>query len=298
MSRAVDGLFRRQLLAWPLLEKGVRSLAQAKTRPVFVDGREMRVRHIPHRVMSSTAKVDAETIRKRPCFLCRENLYPQQEGLPFGPDHTIYCNPFPIVERHLTVVQREHRPQRVEGQVGTMLDLAAALAGAFVIYNGPECGASAPDHMHLQAGERFGLPILNDIARRPGPAIDLFGGRALLLRGNDRSRLTDDIRRTLEILSTVTGRSPEPWCNIAVFHEPATGWTVTVFPRHKHRPAVFHNGELTVSPAAIDLCGILVVPLEKDLARIDGPVVAAVFDEVTLPEDQFREVVAHLERGR
>ncbi len=313
MIRRVEELFRRQLEAWPLLKKGVAGLAESKTRRVRAFGHEVLVRHIPHRAKSTTAAVDSESVSKRPCFLCAENLYPEQEGLAFAPDHTIYCNPFPVVERHVTVVHREHRPQRIDGQVGAMLDLAAALPGFFVVYNGPECGASAPDHMHLQAGSRDGLPILDDTATMPGPAIEIYGERALLLRGKDRSRLVDETARALAILSSVTGKAPEPLCNVAVFGSGAlrgrapgpqagptgpsgqdTGLSVVLFPRSKHRPDVFHTGELTVSPAAIDLCGILVVPLAKDFERISGEDVGAVLREVTLADDQFSEVVDRL----
>jgi hypothetical protein len=272
-------------------------LADAQTRPVRASGLEVLVRHIPHRVTSTTAPVDRESIRKRPCFLCAENLDPDEKGLPFGDDFTIYCNPFPIVDRHVTVVHREHRPQRIEGAVGAMLGLAAALPGFLVVYNGPECGASAPDHMHLQAGSRSALPIVRDAAGIAGPAIEVYGGRALLLRGKDRSLLVDETGRALELLSSVTGRAPEPWCNVAVFFDLGAGWTVLLFPRGKHRPDAFHSGELTVSPAAIDMCGIVVVPLARDFERITGEDVAAVFREVCLPEDQFRCVASVLEES-
>jgi hypothetical protein len=253
------------------------------------------VRHIPHRAASTTAAVDEASVARRPCFLCPENLDREEEGLPFG-DFTVYANPFPILERHLTVVHREHRPQRIAGQAGAMLDLAAALPGFFVTYNGPRCGASAPDHLHLQAGARDGLPIVAIAARAAGPALEGYPAKAILLRGNDRSRLVHETDSALFALAAVLAQEPEPWVNVAVFHEPGAGWTLVLFPRGKHRPDAFHSGEAMVSPAGIDLCGILVAPREKDFERISGDDVAAVFREVTLPESSFREVLARLER--
>jgi Domain of unknown function (DUF4922) len=129
MIDAVADLFRRQAHAWPLLAKGIEGLARAQTRPVHIDWFDIFVRHIPHRVGSTTARVDRESIARRPCFLCAENLPPEEEGVQFGEDFTIYCNPFPIVDRHLTIAHREHSPQRIANQVGIMLDLAAALQG-------------------------------------------------------------------------------------------------------------------------------------------------------------------------
>jgi hypothetical protein len=298
MLDQIDELFRQQREAWPLLRKGLDGLVEAKTRTVRAAGSDVLVRHIPHRIASTIAAVDRESIRRRPCFLCPANLDLAEKGLAFDATHTIYCNPFPIVERHLTIVHRDHRPQRIDGQLGTMLDLAKELPGFFVVYNGSECGASAPDHAHLQAGSRAGLPLVRDLEGQTGPAIGIYGARALLFLGEERSRLLDEIGRALEILSSVTGRMLEPLCNTAAFHEPAAGWTVTVFPRAKHRPDVFHTGELTVSPAAIDLCGILVAPIAGDFERITGEDAEAIFREVTLPEEPFREVVTRLEGGR
>jgi hypothetical protein len=239
--------------------------------------------------------VDRESIAKRPCFLCAANLPPEQKGLAWGDGFTLLCNPFPIVERHLTVVHREHRLQRIAGQVGTMLDLAAALPGLFVIYNGPQCGASAPDHLHLQAGSRDGLPIVRETAGKQGPAIEAYGVRALLFRGPDRSRVRGETERALAILATATGKEPEPWCNVAAWTEPASGFSLVLFPRSKHRPDAFHSGDLAVSPATIDMSGILVAPFARDFERLTGEDVAAVYREVTIPQGQFRDVLSRLE---
>ena len=298
MVHQIDDLFRRQFKAWPLLAKGMKGLAESTTRPVQIDWFEVFIRHIPHRVGSTTAAVDRESVLKRPCFLCVENLDPEEEGVVFNPDFTIYCNPFPIVDRHLTIVYREHGAQRIEGHLGNMLDLAQALVGYFIIYNGPECGASAPDHMHLQAGSRELFPIERDTVGIRGHAITDYSRNVFLFRDSDRSRLMDRMNRTIELLASVTGKKPEPMINIAAFHDPMAGWTVYLFPRGKHRPRAFHTGELTVSPASIDLCGIFVVPLEKDFRRISGEDIAAIFREVTLPDDQFGEVAANLEPVR
>ncbi|HYR87362.1 MAG TPA: DUF4922 domain-containing protein [Terriglobia bacterium] len=297
MIEEVDSLFRDQIKSWPMLAKGIEGLAQAKTRPVRIDWFEVFVRHIPHRVKSTTAAVDRASIMKRPCFLCPQNQDPEEKGIAFGTDFILYCNPFPIVNRHLSIVHREHGAQRIEGQFGSMLDLARALDDSFVIYNGPECGASAPDHLHFQSGSRELFPIEADTRSKPGRTIPGYARNVLVFRSQDRSRLIDQMNRAIELLSAVTGKAPEPMINIAAFHDSA-GWTVYLFPRGKHRPQVFHTGELTVSPASIDLCGIFVVPLEKDFERISGENIAAIFREVTLPAEQFNEVAAGLEGVR
>jgi hypothetical protein len=293
LPQQIDTLFKEQGRSWPRLARGVEGLAQAQTRQVRIDWFDVYVRHIPHRVVSTTAAVDRESIAKRPCFLCAGNLDPEERGIEFSRDYTIYCNPFPIVNHHLTIVHREHGIQHIAGEVGAMLDIAAGLPGYFVIYNGPECGASAPDHMHFQAGLRDLFPIEKDTATVRGLMVPRYARNVFVFRDTDPLRLAGQIERTVEALSRVTHKHPEPLVNIAVFYEHER-WTAYVFPRGKHRPQVFYSGELTVSPASIDLCGIFVVPLERDFSRITGEDIASIFREVTLPDDVFEEVAAKL----
>ena len=297
MIHELEDLFGRQMRVWPQLAKGVEGLSDAKTRRVRIDWFDIYLRHIPHRMASTTASVDRESVAKRPCFLCSGNLPSEEEGLQFNQDFTIYCNPFPIVDRHLTIAHREHGLQRIANQFGNMLDLASALAGYFIVYNGPECGASAPDHMHFQAGSRVLFPIEKDTAGLTGVTVPNYGRNVLLLHGRDRSALIDRVDHAIELLANTDGTRTEPMVNIAVFHERGE-WVTYLFPRGKHRPEVFHTGELTVSPASIDLCGIFVVPLARDFERITGDAIAAIFREVTLPDAQFQEVADKLESGR
>src|SRR3989442_10103200 len=120
MTDQIEQLFQRQIPTWPGLAKGIEGLEQAKTRPVRIAWFDVFIRHIPHRAGSTTAPVDRESISKRACFLCRGNLDPEERGIPFGADYTIYCNPFPIVDRHLSVVHSQHGIQRIAGEAGTM----------------------------------------------------------------------------------------------------------------------------------------------------------------------------------
>jgi Domain of unknown function (DUF4922) len=297
MIHRLEELFERQARAWPQLAKGLEGLARARTRPARIAWFDVFIRHIPHRVGSTTASVDRESVAKRPCFLCAGNLPAEEEGVRFDEDFTIYCNPFPIVDRHLTIAHRKHGAQRIANRFGTMLDLAAVLPGYFVVYNGPECGASAPDHMHFQAGSRDLFPIEKDTAGLTGVVVPDYGRKVFLFRGRDRSALIDRMDRAIDLLAGTTGKRAEPLVNIAAFHE-SGAWTTYLFPRGKHRPQVFHTGELTVSPASIDLCGIFVVPLARDFERITGAAIGAIFREVTLPDDQFREVAMKLESAR
>jgi hypothetical protein len=291
----VEALFEEQIRHWPLLAQGIEGLSRAQTRRIRVGWYDIFARHIPHRLGSSTAKVDKASIEKRPCFLCRGNLPPEQKGIELDAEFTLYCNPFPILERHLTIIHRDHRPQLLASHVEAMLSLASDLPGFFVIYNGPECGASAPDHLHFQACSRRFLPIERDTAGIPGPGVDNYGRRVLLFRESQRDRLVSLMTSVLDALGQVTGKKPEPMLNVATFRE-KDEWTVFLFPRGKHRPDVFHSGELTVSPGAIDLCGVFVLPYEPDFQRIGAEDIKAVLEEVTLPANEFDAVLSALRR--
>jgi Domain of unknown function (DUF4922) len=293
MVEEIEELFKNQIQTWPRLARGVEGLAQAQTRAVRIDWYEVFIRHIPHRAGSTTAAVDPESISKRPCFLCPKNLDPEEQGIPFGKDYIIYFNPFPIVDRHLSIVQREHGHQHIAGEIGNLLDLAVALPGYFMIYNGPQCGASAPDHMHFQAGSRNLFPIERDTAGIRSITVRDYARNVFVFRDSDRRRMIDKMDRAVELLSEVTGKRPEPLINIAAFHQHRE-WTVYLFPRAKHRPNVYHTGELTVSPGTIDLCGLFVAPFEKDFTRISGDDITAIYREVTLADVMFNEVAEKL----
>jgi len=287
MKSALDNLFESQTREWPLLAQGIEGLKRAATRKVQVAWFDVFIRHIPHRIASTTAAVDRASIAKRPCFLCAANLPPEEKGLQFDDDYTIYCNPFPILDRHITIVHREHRPQRIAGQLHAMLRLAKGLPGHFIVYNGPECGASAPDHMHFQACARNLFPIEQDAKRRDGIYIPDYFRNVLVFQN---TRLTE---RAIDVLGALTNAASEPMINIAAFYEQGA-FTLFLFPRGKHRPSAFHSGELTVSPASIDLCGIFVAPVEKDFEKITARDVGNIYKEVTLPDPIFRKLVEQL----
>jgi len=294
LAAGVERLIAEQTASWPLLASGVEGLRKALTRTERVAGRELFVRHIPHRIGSTTAAVDAASVARRPCFLCTANMPPEEKGLAFDEEFTLYCNPFPILEGHLTIVHRDHRPQRIAGFFETLLRLSEALPGFFVIYNGPECGASAPDHLHFQACSRALFPIERDSKETPGPCIPNYARQVLLLRHNDGAALQDRLQFAVDAIAEVAGAESEPLINIAAFHDEGR-WTVVLFPRRKHRPRVYETGELTVSPAAIDLCGVFVVPVLSDYRRIRGADIESIFEEVTMPSDLFNRVLARLQ---
>ncbi|HEY7179797.1 MAG TPA: DUF4922 domain-containing protein, partial [Blastocatellia bacterium] len=253
----VEALAGQQLATWPMLRDAVAGLARVEYKMLRARGSEVLAQFNPQRIVSTAAKVDAATIKQRPCFLCSENLPPEERGIEFGADFVALYNPFPVLPRHLVITSRLHIPQAIVGNFGTLLDLALDLGGEFfVLYNGAACGASAPDHLHFQACERKPLPVIPEIEtwERRGARFGFstmsneFGVEtftlkdyrlnALIARGNDRAALIDWFERALKLLAEVTGAESEPMINLVVTRrgDGGAGWTVVVFPRDKHRP--------------------------------------------------------------
>ena len=295
-AAAIENLFVWQLASWPLLRDGLEGLGRARSRAVTVDGFRLVAWHIPHRIRSTTARVDEASVEKRPCFLCPHNLPREERAVALDAAFVIACNPYPIRERHVSVLCREHRPQEILGTSGdfrTMLDLARALPDYLVLYNGPECGASAPDHMHFQACRRAGVPLMDHLGRAEGGIIDGYPAGVLVLRDSDPVALGSAFGRLMMGLGDLVPGAREPMVNVASVYE-GGWWNVLVFPRLRHRPAAYFSGELTWSPGALDLTGVIVLPVEEDLGRIGAGSIRSALSEVCLSGASIRRLAAEL----
>jgi ATP adenylyltransferase/5',5'''-P-1,P-4-tetraphosphate phosphorylase II len=271
MNEKINQLFDEQLLNWKLVQDNYQALELVKTKTLFVDGREYKVQYNPARIVSSAAKVDAQSIKERKCFLCAENQPPEQKGIPFNERYTILINPYPIFPHHLTIPSIEHTTQRIALRFCDMLDLAQQLDNYAIFYNGPKCGASAPDHFHFQAGNKGFLPIEKN--RRVYNAINI--------ESDNKEKLLDRFRQIYDAMKQKT-EEDEPMMNILVWYEFAQ-WIVCIFPRKKHRPACYNaEGEanLLISPAAVDLGGVFITPLEKDFFKITAKDIIQILKEI------------------
>ena len=313
-----DALIEYQRATWPLLAEGIAALREIETRRVPVAESEVLIQHNPKRIRSTAAAVDKGAIEKRPCFLCAENLPAEEKGLAYGADLGIFCNPFPVLNKHLTIVHRLHIAQTIIGNFERLLALAADLApDYFALYNGPQCGASAPDHLHFQACSREVLPIEQDLRAEiagdpahcdvceamPRDQFELFtlagcGRSVIVLRGSDAGEIARWFYCIVDELPRAESDA-EPMMNIVCTFERGT-FTVFIFPRARHRPASFFaEGEarLIVSPGAIDMAGVIVTPRREDFARLDGARVEAIFAEVSPSDDRVNEILERVTSG-
>ncbi len=297
----VRAMIAQQSATWPMLEAGLEGLAAVETREFRADGWRVTAQFNPGRLVSTSAKIDPASIGKRPCFLCLDNLPAEERGIAFDSRFVALCNPFPVLKDHLVVSSVEHVPQAIAGNMRPLLDLAEALGPEwFSLYNGPRCGASAPDHLHYQAASAGGISVFDDLpnwsrafeSSRNG--VDRFALRDYRLNlavfeGGDRDALLERFAAALEVLKEVAGESDEPMINLAVRFDDRK-WTLIVYPRGKHRPACFFaegDARLTVSPGAIDFSGVMVIPERAHFDRLMVNDVSGIFREVTLDDQAF-----------
>lgn len=294
-------LLQEQIETWPMLREAIAGFDLIEYESFQVKGSKVLTQFNPKRIVSAGAKVDAAAIGQRPCFLCPENLPKEEKGFAFGEKFVVLCNPFPVLRNHLVIAAREHIPQKITGSVGEFLDLTRELGeGWFTLYNGARCGASAPDHLHFQACSNVDVPLFHDVeffsqqatiagvARLTAPNYRLNVAAA---RTNQRESLLVWFDRAVKALAAITGENEEPMLNlVATFAKEQ--WTVFVFPRAKHRPdCYFAEGEqqLLISPGAIDLAGVMVVPHPDHYARVTMRDLERIYAEVSLDDTRFQQ---------
>ena len=300
-------LYGRQKAAWPQLAAGTDALAAARTREITRSSPLILAQFNPQRIVSTGAALDAAAIRQRPCFLC--HLPPQQEGIRYCRDYLILCNPAPIFPNHYTLVHLRHQPQAIGGRVETFLRFAEAFGpGTTLLYNGPRCGASAPDHLHFQAipagllpAERETLDPRNRAAVRRWKGVEIaraegLGRAMILLAGRRREAVAAALRALIAALGRLHMGPEEPMFNLLGTHGEG-GWRLILFPRRRQRPAAyFREGaqKRLVSPGAVEMGGCFITPREEDFRRLDAAGVAEIYGDVSWNDGEAQALLTTL----
>jgi hypothetical protein len=285
---------------WAALRAGEAALAGLRTRVLHDEGAWILAQANPGRRASTEARLDPGALAARPCFLCPEHLPPEERGLAFG-ELVLLPNPFPVLPDHCTVPARVHAPQRLAGRLEAMLALAQALGPAHtVFYNGPRCGASAPDHAHFQVVAARAVPLFEQLPLQgladERRAWECFGRRMLLAAHRDPRAAHAYLESVLRALAALQPGGDEPMLNLLVLQRQGRLISV-VFPRRAHRPACFFAegaARLAVSPAALEMAGVLVVPEPEQLDRLGAPTARAIYEEVCLEAAPFARLAEEL----
>ena len=301
-SKDVEGLFERQFEVWETAKNNFEALKGVKVKALKVGNATFNVQFNPGRIVSSAAKVDAKSLKERKCFLCEANRPAVQEGLAWE-NYTVLINPFPIFPRHLTIPCNDHTDQRIEGRIGDMMSLAAALPEYILFYNGPKCGASAPDHMHFQAGNKGFMTFDADLAKGEKELVKAIEGAKLeYVKGLGRVALVIEAEKKeagVALFNEVYAALPqkedetEPMLNILCWVE-GEKMMIAVFPRKQHRPTCYSaegDDNILISPASVDMGGVFITPLEKDFVKLTSEHVQMILDEVCFSEADAENLV-------
>lgn len=333
-TEAVAYFFDRQMETWDEIRQRFDDLTETvQTRTLSTKHGELAVQFNPRRIVSTGARMDKRTVRKRPCFLCDRNRPPEQTELMVEGHYHILANPFPILPGHLTIPTRRHVPQALETLLPAFCKLAWAMPDKIVFYNGARCGASAPDHAHLQAGARGIVPLerdwkfyenrlekiypLNgaeeaDLEERgytsKSMGIYLLKGYvcpAFVVKGCNPGSEYYLLKKLLEQIPVEEGQA-EPDMNLLAWRQEGTLTEpdqniFVLFPRKKHRPDCYYeegDNRLIVSPGAIDMGGLVITPREEDYKRLTGKMASAILKEVTLSESEVSQIAKRLHGAR
>jgi len=300
-------LLEQQKSVWDLCKTGYGCLSSVIVKEFEFDHFAVKVQFNPGRITSSTAKVDPKSIKERKCFLCIPNLPAQQKGILFEEDYAILCNPFPIFNEHFTLPNINHVDQRISVSFDAFLKLGKAMGDRYTIfYNGPKCGASAPDHLHFQAGDKYFMPIDSEydiIKNKLGKevylssklevhAVDKYVVNFISMESSDADVLKKAFAAFLDLFNEIHPNEEEPMLNIISNYQ-GNKWRVLLFPREKHRPSCFFaegDDNITISPASVDMGGFLITPMEKDFNKITKEDIIKLYNEVTLNKAGFEKL--------
>ena len=304
-TSAADYLFNSQINRWELMKKNYDALNNIQSKSFWFEGFKLKVQFNPERIKSTSAKVDEVSVKNRKCFLCIENLLSEQKGIILFDEYILLCNPYPIFPQHFTVSSLKHKSQRISEALGEFLEVTKVLSPKYsLVYNGPACGASAPDHLHFQAGTKNFIPIENDIQQLKNDFGSIVNNdenftlsfindrlrRLIFIESADEQKIGETFKMIFKIYKKQSGTEPEPMMNIISSYDAEFGWSVIIFLRSKHRPECFFKEDpekTLISPAAIDLGGVVITPREEDFTKTDKNFLQQIFNEVSLDIKTF-----------
>ncbi len=297
-SELARTLVKQQIYSWPLAQKKYRDLENVETRNFDFGNFTVKAQYNPGRIRSSAARTDSRTLAERPCFLCLENLPPEQKGFMLLEKYLVLTNPFPVFPVHLTLSDINHSPQRIKSRISDFLEAGEALSEFTIFYNGPGCGASAPDHFHFQAVPKGQIPVEHEWAlnseKIPWSEKTTLGfsnnylRRFIAIESTDRSEIKECFNRIYSELEK-RNQQPEPMLNMLCLCRD-NSLQLIIFPREKQRPSHFfrkRNEQIIIGPASVEMGGLMILPRKKDFEKIAEKEIAEIYEEVTINEKSF-----------
>ena len=307
---SISRFFNRQLEVWTDARHRFRDLKHVETRQ-FSD--QLKLQWNPVRIVSTGAKIDKKTLGERPCFLCDKNRPKEQMSKQIDEKFHLLVNPFPILPVHFTIPARKHQPQLIYKNYGEMHRFISLHSDLMVFYNGPKCGASAPDHLHFQAGTNGILPLQTNWQRLSRNLTDIISlndeEKISVVRDFivpafviiSKSAESDEaLFRRLYKAMPQRGDETEPMMNIISWRK-GEEFISVVIPREKHRPeAYFAEGDaqFVVSPGALDMSGLIITPREEDFRKLTEEKALSLLQECGVSEEKMNAIIAKLKASK
>ena len=307
---SISRFFNRQMEKWADARHRFRDLKHVETHQL---SDQLKVQWNPARIVSTGAKIDKKTLGDRPCFLCDKNRPKEQISKPIDERFLLLVNPFPILPVHFTIPARKHQPQSIYKNYGEMHRFLSLHSELMVFYNGPKCGASAPDHLHFQAGTSGILPLQANwqrLSRNLTDIISLNDDEKIALIHDfvvpafviiSKSEDSDEaLFQRLYKSMPVRGDETEPMMNIIAWRK-GDEYISVVIPREKHRPeAYFAEGDaqMMVSPGALDMSGLIITPREEDFRKLTEEGATAILLECGVSTDKMNSIVTKLKASK
>ena len=307
---SISRFFNRQLEVWTDARHRFRDLKHVETRQ-FSD--QLKLQWNPARIVSTGARIDKKTLGERPCFLCDKNRPKEQMSKQIDEKFHLLVNPFPILPVHFTIPARKHQPQLIYKNYGEMHRFISLHSDLMVFYNGPKCGASAPDHLHFQAGTNGILPLQTNWQRLSRNLTDIISlndeEKISVVRDFivpafviiSKSAESDEaLFRRLYKAMPQRGDETEPMMNIISWRK-GEEFISVVIPREKHRPeAYFAEGDaqFVVSPGALDMSGLIITPREEDFRKLTEEKALSLLQECGVSEEKMNAIIAKLKASK
>lgn len=307
---SISRFFNRQLEVWTDARHRFRDLKHVEIRQ-FSD--QLKLQWNPARIVSTGAKIDKKTLGERPCFLCDKNRPKEQMSKQIDEKFHLLVNPFPILPVHFTIPARKHQPQLIYKNYGEMHRFISLHSDLMVFYNGPKCGASAPDHLHFQAGTNGILPLQTNWQRLSRNLTDIISlndeEKISVVRDFivpafviiSKSAESDEaLFRRLYKAMPQRGDETEPMMNIISWRK-GEEFISVVIPREKHRPeAYFAEGDaqFVVSPGALDMSGLIITPREEDFRKLTEEKALSLLQECGVSEEKMNAIIAKLKASK
>jgi len=302
----VEAFINWQIDNWELAKHNYIGLEAIKKKEFHFDGFNLQLQFNPGRIVSTSAKIDAKSIGERPCFLCSNNLPKEQKALLCDTNYLLLVNPFPIFEQHFTIPHFNHIPQEIFSSFGDMLLIAKELGEKYTLfYNGPQCGASAPDHLHFQASPKNAIPIekqtgfllKNSEVIYNSESVSIYAVKnylrnLFLIESNNIFAAQEEFNKLYNSLKEITNFHLEPLINVLVTFDKT--WRVYLFPRKAHRPKEFFfegDEKILISPATVDFGGLLITPRQEDFDKITKETIINIFEQTSIDDTIFENII-------